>query len=297
LLRCAQDFLQPSHKFDVARFERAVAEYPAMSLHSIEQNFPLEKVVSSILGLLSAIASRTPFVLTFEDIDLADEGTALFLHRIAFRASEIPLTLVLTRRTTGLEPKWIDTMAACLGVGFSRLRLAALSSQDSEKLVQFLETDRERQLSVLQFSAGNPLFIEAYAKWRGSSSSGSERVANTALSMLSSLATGTRRTLQVLSVMQNAVHVKTLSTLCEKQLPEVEVHLQEGVRLGLVKRNDELVEIRLPFLRKTLYESLSKKARVCLNRRTFSALKEVELNVEALAHYAFQGRLFVEAAV
>src|SRR5262249_25794459 len=45
------------------------------------------------------------------------------------------------------------------------------------------------------------------------------------------------------------------------------------------------------------YESLPKKARVCLNRRAFFALKELELNVDTLAHYAFQGRLFVEAAV
>jgi len=115
--------------------------------------------------------------------------------------------------------------------------------------------------------------------------------------MLSSLTTGTRGTLQVLSVLQNAAYVKTLATLCEEQVPELEVRLQEAVRLGLVKRNDELVEIRLPFLRKKLYESLPKKARVCLNRRAFFALKEVELNVDALAHYAFQGRLFIEAAV
>src|SRR5262245_1680961 len=296
-LRCVQDFVHRSHKFDVARFERAVAEYPAMSSGFIEHNFPLENLVSSILGLLSAIASRTPLVVTVEDIDLADEGIVLFLHRLAVRASELPLTLLLTRRTTGFEPKCIDTLAACLGADFSRLRLGALSPHDSEKLVQFLENDRERQLTILQFSAGNPLFIEAYSKWRGSSSSVSERVANTALSMLSSVTTGTRGTLQVLSVLQNAVYVKTLATLCEKQVPELEVCLQEAVRLGLVERNDELVAIRLPFLRKKLYESLPKKARVNLNRRAFFALKDVELNVDALAHYAFQGRLFMEAAV
>src|SRR5215831_3910697 len=295
-LRCVQDFVHRSH-IDVARFEPALAEYPATSSGFIEHNFPLENLVSSILGLLSAIASGTPLVVTVEDIDLADEGIVLFLHRLAVRASELPLTLLLTRRTTGFEPKCIDAVAACLGAGFSRLRLGALSPQDSEKLVQFLENDRERQLTVLQFSAGNPRFIEAYSKWRGSLASGSERVANTALSMLSSVTTGTRGTLQVLSVLQNAVYVKTLATLCEKQVPEVEVCLQEAVRLGLVERNDELVAIRLPFLRKKLYESLPKKARVNLNRRAFFALKDVELNVDALAHYAFQGRLFMEAAV
>jgi transcriptional regulator with GAF, ATPase, and Fis domain/tetratricopeptide (TPR) repeat protein len=297
LPRYALDFFQPSNRFDVERYTRAVAEYPATSLHSSEPNYALEKVVSSILGLLSAIAGRTAFVLTIEDIDLADRGTVLFLHQLALRASEIPLTVVLTHRTSEHEPKWIDAMAACLGAGFSRLRLTGLSQQDSEKLVQFLENDRERQLNILHYSAGNPLFIEEYAKNRGSSESGTERIAKAASSMLSSLTTDTRSVLQVLSALQDAVYVKTLATLCEKQVPEVEARLHAAERLGLVKRNDKMVQIPLPVLRASLYDSLPKKTRVRVNRRAFFALKGSEPNTDALADYAFKGRNFVEAAV
>src|SRR5262249_25529729 len=58
----------------------------------------------------------------------------------------------------------------------------------------------------------------------------------------------------------------------------------------------EIVEIRLPVVRMTLYESIPKSAKVRLNQRAFITLKELETNTEALADYAFKGRNFVGAA-
>ena len=296
LLNSGLDLVGAAFKLDIERWVRSVAEYHAACSHSVEKDYELDKVVSDLISLLCAISRGPHFVLTIEDIDLADPATILFLHQISIRAAELPLTIVLTRRASEVEPKWIDAMTARLGPDFRSVQLSALSHEDSEKMLQFLKDDGVRRLNVTKLGAGNPLFIEEYAKYGSSSASPPARVADAAASMLSGLTKATRDVLQVVSVFSAPIHVRVLATLCEKPVSAIELALNSGALLGLVKRNAELVEIRLPVVRTKLYESLPKKTKVFLNRCAFLALKELGSDTEALADHAFKGQMFIEAA-
>src|SRR5439155_15685633 len=165
-----------------------------------------------------------PIVVAIEDIDLADPATVLFFEQIAFRAFELPLRLVLTKEPTELEPKWLDTFTASLGPNFLRVRLSPFSEQESETLVQFLENKRERQLSVLQLSAGNPLFIERCLN-SPNLDSAPESLAEAATSMLAKLTKDTCAVLQVLSVFRKAVYVTVLVTMYHECHIELETRL------------------------------------------------------------------------
>jgi DNA-binding NtrC family response regulator/tetratricopeptide (TPR) repeat protein len=264
---------------------------------SVERKYPLEKLISDVIGLIGALGRRVPLVLTIEDVDLADAGTVLFLKQLAFRASETPLTLVLTRQPSEIEPEWLDTIAECLGANFLRRCLPVLSESESESLVRFLAIDRERQVSALQFSAGNPLFIVNYAKYKSSRDGVPSAVVAAATSMLSKLTKYMRAVLQVLSVFRKPVHVVIVARLCQKSVSDLQTTLDAALRMGLIKRNGETLEIRFPVVQRELYSSIPKETRMRLNRGAFLALRELETDNEALSHYAFEAGMFREAAM
>src|SRR5262249_27472001 len=154
-------------------------------------------------------------------------------QQLAFRASEIPVSLVLTNQASDFEPKWVNTIKACLGAHFSHLRINALSRPEAEELVRYLENDPERQLKILQFSGGNPFFMESYAKHKNSFDSAPEPVVAAAVSMLSKLPQNIRDVLKVLSVFRGPVQVKILAALCGTCTSDLEPHLNATSCLGV----------------------------------------------------------------
>src|SRR5262249_31547627 len=147
-------------------------------------------------------------------------------NQLALRASEVPLTLVLTRQPGQTEPNWMAVIKDCVTFDFLRLQLPPLSSLDTEKLVRFLGHDRDRQLDVVKLSGGNPLLIHEYVKYRHPFDS--EEIAHAAASMISPLTTDTRRVLQVLSIFRNAINIEILARLCEQQPSDLEPHLHSA---------------------------------------------------------------------
>src|SRR5262249_24570564 len=154
--------------------------------------------VSDTIFLLGLIARRLPLILTIEDVHLCGAAMYLFLHQLELRASEVPLTLVLTRQRGQTEPNWMSVIKDCVTFDFLRLQLPPLSSLDAEKLVRFLESDRDRQQDVVKLSGGNPLLIHEYVKYKDPFDSAPAPIADAAVSMISPLTTDTRRVLQIL---------------------------------------------------------------------------------------------------
>ena len=129
-----------------------------------DREYPLEKIVNDLMGLLASLARRNSTIFVIEDIERADPGTMQFIEKLCFRAAEIPLTLVLTRRTDYRSQELSDLMNSCLAEHFTRLRLVSLTASEARMMVQFLENSTARQDAVLRMSGGNPFFIEQWIK-------------------------------------------------------------------------------------------------------------------------------------
>ncbi len=255
--------------------------------------YPLEKEISDVISALGSVARGSRIILAIDNVELDNAETVVFLEQLAFRASEIPLTLLLTRRPDGHEPSWVRTLDACLGTDILRFHVPILSPEDAEKLVSYLENDRERQRTVLELSAGNPLFIQKYVRSLDLLAPEIKEVTN---GMLAKLDKRTRYVLQVLSVFRNSVGIDLVTSLCNTSALEVQTKLDPAVRLGLVTTNGETIKVRFPILRTKLYSSIPRKARRYLNRMAFFALRNRCSDKEALAQYAFESGMFHEAA-
>jgi len=256
------------------------------------EGYTLQETINQGIGVIAAFARRIPSVLTIENFEFADAGTTLFLEQLTFRRHELPLTLVLTRRPSEVEARWMQTLTESFGADFLRLRLPPLSEIESDLMVQRLETDEERQAYIKECSDGNPLFLENYATWRGTAPN---QVANASKAMLSGVTSDTRALLKVLSVFRKPVEITVLAALCEKSLQIVNSKLDTASNLGLVKRDFETAKIRFPILQRQLYGSISKEVRVRLNRAAYFALESRESQLETLGHYAVEGEMFVHA--
>src|ERR1051326_7683926 len=112
----------------------------------------LERIISNIIAILRSLAQRTHLVLAIDDIDWADPATILFLERLSSRASEIALTVVLTKQLNEPPLEWIDNIAANLGTDLHCTHVTPLSAQESATLAALLETQSERQHSILRLS-------------------------------------------------------------------------------------------------------------------------------------------------
>jgi len=261
------------------------------------KQYPIEKDVNDAIGLLRSCARASRAVFAIADVDRADAGIILLLQQLAFRASEMPFRLVLTRRPTMVEPEWINTIDTCIESDLSRLRLSELSENDSEKLVQFLDYEVKTQGKALYLAKGNPSLIEIYANSQKSSSGTSEQVVNITTSILSEIDAPTLVVLQALSVFLNPVGSRLVGMLCGRTFEEADERLKLAVYIGAARQNGQAFELSFPAVRSRLYSSLSKKKRSWFNRQAFLELRNGgEPDKKILAHYAFEAEMFAEAA-
>jgi DNA-binding NtrC family response regulator/tetratricopeptide (TPR) repeat protein len=258
--------------------------------------YPTERQVSDVISTLGLIARHNTPVLALDDIHLADASTVVFLEQLAFRASDVPVTLLLTTRPTKSRPKWLRTFVACLDRNFYQFHMPPLTADESEQLAQFVLTERER-LQALHFSAGNPLMIQQYAKaTRNSSHVKPQLFSDIVSQMLSAATRPVVNILQILSIFEDSVDFGTLAFMCDISVSELQNHLSAAGRIGLISSKAETVRIRFPILRMKLYRSISKRRRTRLNQTAFVRLRDSTSNPASLAHCAFEAGMLIEAA-
>src|SRR5439155_5627858 len=86
------------------------------------------------------------------------------LEHLFFRAPEVPLTLILTRRPNESACVLFESASNCLHHHFNYIHLEGLENIYSATLLQYFEPAELTRDDILDFSAGNPLFIEEYSK-------------------------------------------------------------------------------------------------------------------------------------
>jgi DNA-binding NtrC family response regulator/tetratricopeptide (TPR) repeat protein len=258
---------------------------------------PKEKTISDMISSLADWAVDRPTVVALDDVNFADDETVLFFEQLAFRASDVPLTLLLLGRPVEVQPKWTNTFARCLPkTNFHLLRLPPLSGEESKSLVEFLEIDCQIQSNILNLAGGNPLFICEYAYRKESLDAEPPLLAQAASAMLSSFSQDRRDLLEVLSVLAKPITIELLASLSGRTSSHLYDQLDIAARLGLVRTNHDVVEIKFPLVRNLIYTSLTPRRRKILNNRVFVLLRDLESDNGVLGQYAFDAQLFSEAA-
>jgi DNA-binding NtrC family response regulator/tetratricopeptide (TPR) repeat protein len=294
LLHEALDSLKPRRKRSSNESYAAIPEAISSPTElGAGTGYPIEKEISDVISLIGSLAKTSPLVLAFDDVDLADDETLLLMHHMVFRASDLPLSLVLTATSTEVDMKLSEMIRCCLNSDFFRVFVPLLSYEESQKLLQILHRNRQRQNDVFSLTGGHPVFIEGSAD-----PFNDERmsVRQLATAMMNKLTKATRSFLQTLSVFREPISVDVLVELCGTNATDVNDKIKITSRLGLVRQIGGTAEISSQIIRAKLYSSLPKGDRVRLNAAIFRTLKESESDKEMLACYAFEAKLYSEAA-
>lgn len=116
-----------------------------------------ERILSSVVDYILALAKRQPLLLLFEDVHWIDPSTKEVVQRIARRVAEVPLLLVLTVRSEEPTP-WINH----LGIG--EISLTRLDAVQSKKIVAAVAGNAELPATlidqIVERGDGIPLFLE-----------------------------------------------------------------------------------------------------------------------------------------
>jgi len=280
---------------EVAKFSSALSEVGSLDMEGIPPSraYQIEKITNELVGLVSILTRSNQSVFVLEDIDQADVASLGFIRQLSFRAAEISLQLILTRRSKQTEFALASFMSEVLREDFHRFRLLPLTPQDEEKLVQVLEKCPERRKTVLALSAGNPRFLEEYAK-ADSTVQMPVAIKEAVAWMLSNISKKERAVVDALSLFNGSMSVEVLARICGETPSSVRQNLDALCTLGLARMTDSHTKIH-PTVRATIYKGISRKKRIGLNQNAFNALEHTVHPLPDVARYAYEGALFDQA--
>jgi hypothetical protein len=129
---------------------------------------------------------------------------------------------------------------------FHRFRMEPLNPEDEEKLVQVLENRPERRKTILALSAGNPRFLEEYAR-AGSTGQAPGPIQEAAAWMISNTSTRERTVADALSLFRGPVSTEILARICGETAAHVGQSLDALCTLGLARRTDSDTRIHPAF--------------------------------------------------
>jgi class 3 adenylate cyclase len=126
----------------------------------------VKRYVSSVIGLVRALAITGPVVLACEDLHWADASSVDVLQGLLRLANELPLLIVATSRLDRESEGWrlVSAVRDIFGDALVELRLEPLSGDDTRTLVANLlkveSLPKGTRDHILEKSEGNPFFVE-----------------------------------------------------------------------------------------------------------------------------------------
>ncbi|HAF09506.1 MAG TPA: hypothetical protein DCK98_05420 [Chloroflexi bacterium] len=126
----------------------------------------VKRYVSSLIGLIRALALTGPVVLACEDLHWADASSVDVLQALLPLANELPLFIVATSRLDRESEGWrlVSAVRDRFGDALIELRLDPLSGDETRTLVANLLRVESLPLAtrdhILEKAEGNPFFVE-----------------------------------------------------------------------------------------------------------------------------------------
>ncbi|MFD2349475.1 BTAD domain-containing putative transcriptional regulator [Nonomuraea ferruginea] len=125
----------------------------------VSGGFRLHRAVG---GYLAGVASRSPVLLTLEDLHWADDQTLALLRALPSLLATSRVLLVVTCRESELDDNQADVLAALARLGPLRVSLSGLDPKAVAQLVRATcvrEIEDDAVESIVERTAGNPFFV------------------------------------------------------------------------------------------------------------------------------------------
>ncbi|MEO5822248.1 MAG: AAA family ATPase, partial [Vicinamibacteraceae bacterium] len=271
----------------------------AASLASMPPERQREETLEALVALVLAMTDGEPVILLVEDLHWLDATTLTWLDRLIEQATTAPLLLVMTIRPNTIDIPW-GSRARVM-----QIALGALSSQDTEQLIQHLSGDTQLAARVQQHivakTDGVPLFVEELTRsmleggdaidWRELPTT----LRDSLTARLARLGTA-KEIAQLASVIGRAFPLKLLAAIAAHSVDTLERELRKLVQSGLVHRRGFGAQTRYSFkhalVRDAAYDSLLRRERQQIHLRIAAAMEDgreagdAALSEEVAFHYS-----------
>lgn len=232
---------------------------------AMEQQNRKEGKLTSVVEMLTKLASRKSVLIVIEDLHWADNITLDYLARFAKAVADCPALMVLTSRAEGdpLDKTWRAQISDSPIVTWD---LSPLRKEESMKLVTaFIDASDSLAERCIERAAGNPLFLEQLLLnlEKGSSESLPDSIKSLVLARMDHLPVEDKQALRAAAVLGQRFELEGLRYLIDTPdygcLSLVEHHLlrpegvfylfthaliQEGANSSLLKRQRRELHLR-----------------------------------------------------
>ena len=253
------------------------------------------RVVDATRRLLGVLLADRPLVVVLDALQWADPSSIELLVALMDLTDEAPILFAYVFTPEPDAPSWQlkEQAARTFPHRYAEMMLAPLPERAARELMCSLlscaETPAQVEELVLARTDGNPFFIEEVLRtlieggalrfdgdrWVADTDIADLEIPNTLLATVMAridrLPAGVRRTLQIAAVIGREVSEKVLRRVVDSG-PELDRHLREALRAGLLREEAVMPERRYAFTQALIHEAA---ARSLLMRRR----KEIHVQV------------------
>jgi class 3 adenylate cyclase/tetratricopeptide (TPR) repeat protein len=239
------------------------------------------RVVEATRQVLEKLLADRPLVLVLDALQWADPSSIEILIEAMALTDEAPILFVYVFTPEPDAPSWQlkEQAARTYPHRYSELILGSLPEKAARELICGLlscaDTPDQVQDLVFERTDGNPFFIEEVlralvesgglrfdgGRWVSDADIREIEIPNTLLATVMAridrLPAGVRRTLQIAAVIGREVSEKVLRRVVDGG-PEVDRHLREALRAGLLREEAVIPERRYAFTQALIHEAASR---------------------------------------
>ena len=317
LIDAFDDYLE---SLDPRAFERLAADglgelstvFPAMrglrssseELSTVTERFRAHRAVRE---LIERLAARQPFVLTLDDLQWSDGGSAELVAHLLRRPPDAAVMVAASMRTGRADPQLVAAIEAAARDGdIEQIHLGPLDHGSAAKLVA-ADHDGERD-RLYRESGGNPFYLIALARSAGEARSAPVMswdpkgvpapVVAAIAAELHQLPPPVRDFAQAAAVAGDPVELDLAVATAAIPEPDALVALDELIARDVIRpaASPRMFQFRHPLVRSAVYASTSAGVRLVAHERSAEALALRGAPATARAHHVEQSARYGDLA-
>jgi DNA-binding CsgD family transcriptional regulator len=271
--------------------QRSALEVALLRREATESPLDQRAVSSAFLGALSTIASAGPSVVAIDDAQWLDAPSARVLEFVVRRLDEVPIGLIVTTRSQGLDALPLGLDRALPDARIRRLVVGPITLADTRDMLSSeLSTRFPRSLlkRIHETSAGNPFL--ALELGRALLRHGIEHEPSTSLPVPSTLAdlvtdrlSGLSESVKQVLLVVSAASQPTIPLVAQAMGEPTAADIDDAFTAGVIEARSGRIGAAHPLLAAVHYSRSSVRAKRDVHRRLASAVVDQEERARHLA--------------